>query len=311
MGAAELLASLATGVAVAAGLRVLVPPRNRIADRVRPYAIGPLSRLGHHVDAATVGRATGEEAPRKHGANRWFAAVVQALLVRPDRDRVLQRRLLQARCYGVTEDQVVTEHRVRQVLLAAVTAVAAGGIAASVGAGGVTVLGVGIAGMVTGAARPRARVDAAIERRRRLLRAELPSIAQLLALRIRSGGSITTAMAATAERCQGALTQDLLEALAAHRAGRPLEETLETAAVLTPEPEAARLYRMLASGVRLGLDVAPELLRLARGARTRHVGRMKREATRRRGAMLLPTIGLLAPLLLVFVAAPLPSIISG
>lgn len=306
----EVVASLAAGVAVATGCRLLVPPRRRLADRVRPYAVGPLSRLGHQVDAATVVRATGEATPRR-GMRGWLAGAVGVLLVRPDRDGGLHRRLVQSRCYDVPPAQLVTEHRVRQVLLAAVTAVAAGGIAAGLGNGPMAVLGMALAGLVAGAARPRARVDAAIEQRRRQLQAELPAIAQLLALRIRSGGSVTTALAATAERCHGALAQDLLEALAAHRAGRTLEDALENAAARTPEPEAARLYRMLASSVRFGLDVAPELLRLARDARTRHIGRLKRDATRRRGALLLPTIGLLAPLLLVFIAAPLPSIIGG
>ena len=38
---------------------------------------------------------------------------------------------------------------------------------------------------------------------------------------------------------------------------------------------------------------------------------MKRRATKQRAAMLIPTIAILAPVLLIFVAAPLPSIIFG
>jgi hypothetical protein len=36
-----------------------------------------------------------------------------------------------------------------------------------------------------------------------------------------------------------------------------------------------------------------------------------REAVRRRAAMLVPTIGVLAPIMLLFIAAPLPSIVLG
>ena len=38
---------------------------------------------------------------------------------------------------------------------------------------------------------------------------------------------------------------------------------------------------------------------------------MRRTATKRRAAMLVPTIAVLAPIMLLFVAAPLPSIVFG
>ena len=38
---------------------------------------------------------------------------------------------------------------------------------------------------------------------------------------------------------------------------------------------------------------------------------IKRSATKRRAAMLVPTIAVLAPVLILFVAAPLPFVITG
>jgi hypothetical protein len=38
---------------------------------------------------------------------------------------------------------------------------------------------------------------------------------------------------------------------------------------------------------------------------------MRRSATRRRAAMLVPIIGILAPVMLLFVGAPLPQVIFG
>jgi hypothetical protein len=38
---------------------------------------------------------------------------------------------------------------------------------------------------------------------------------------------------------------------------------------------------------------------------------VRKQAIRRRAAMLLPTIGILAPIMLLFIAAPLPSIVFG
>jgi hypothetical protein len=38
---------------------------------------------------------------------------------------------------------------------------------------------------------------------------------------------------------------------------------------------------------------------------------LHKDAVRRRAAMLIPTIGILAPIMLLFIAAPLPSIVLG
>lgn len=38
---------------------------------------------------------------------------------------------------------------------------------------------------------------------------------------------------------------------------------------------------------------------------------MRRAATKRRAAMLIPIIAILAPVMLLFVAAPLPSLVFG
>ena len=38
---------------------------------------------------------------------------------------------------------------------------------------------------------------------------------------------------------------------------------------------------------------------------------MRKTATKRRAAMLVPTIAVLAPVMLLFIAAPLPSIVFG
>jgi hypothetical protein len=115
----------------------------------------------------------------------------------------------------------------------------------------------------------------------------------------------------TVHRTRGVLAGELAEALAQHRAGRPLDEALESAARQTCEPEAARAHRLLAGAIRHGLDVAPELLRVAREARVAHLQRLRRQATSRRAALLLPVVGLLAPLMLLFIAAPLPGLVLG
>ena len=302
------LAGVSTGVFVASAVWLVVRPRRRLASRVRPYALTSLAALGRPADHRAVAQASG--AIVDGGLRGLLGRLVQAVTGEEAEVR-LRDRLLQAGTYDVDAEQVVVEHRLRQAL-AGLAGLGIGAVAgAVVGLAPLTVAALALLGLGVGWARPEAAVGRAVDERRRLLRAELPAVAQLLALRIRAGGSVSTAIGVTATRCHGEVADALSLAVATHRAGRPLDEALDGLAAATPEPEAARLYRLLAGSVRWGLDAAPELLRLAREGRTAHLTRLRRDATRRRGAMLLPVIGLLAPLMLLFIAAPLPSLISG
>lgn len=299
----SVVAAVSTGVFLTALAVSLHLPRRRLAGRVRPYAAASLSALGRPVeDIAVAGSA-----PVGPGLVR---RAVQALHGGSD-DPLLRLRLQQAGLYDVPPHLLVNEHRVRQLLAGLVGASLGLGAGLALGFPGVGVLGMSLAGVVAGAARPAAAVDKAVQHRKRRLRAEMPPLCQLLALRLRANGSVVNALGLTVHRTEGLLVDELAEALAQHRAGRPLEDALDALAASTPEPEAARVHRLLAGSIRHGLDAAPELLRLARDARESHLTRLRRDATGRRAAILLPTIGLLAPLMLLFIAAPLPSLVRG
>ncbi len=301
--ALRVLAAVGTGACVLTALALLHRPRRRLAGRVRPYAVAATAALGRATVAAPV--RTGGPAP-----DPWRAHLGR-LLQAGTPDPVLQARLAQAGLYRVADADLVAEHRIRQVLLG--LAGAGLGLVAGVGVGlGVGgSLGLAVLGVVAGGLRPTAAVDAAIEQRRDRLRAEVPALCHLLALRLRASGSVVQAMSHTIARSRGQLVGELADALAQHRAGRPLEEALDAVALATPEPEAARVHRLLAGAISHGLDVAPELLRLSAEVRQTHLTRLRRQATARRAAILLPTVGILAPLMLLFIAAPLPSLVLG
>src|SRR5690606_19695317 len=110
---------------------------------------------------------------------------------------------------------------------------------------------------------------------------------------------------------RGAVVEELAEVLRAHRSGRRVTEALERAARTTPEPHAARTYKLLANGVEYGADLADGLRALSDDIREQRAEAFKRAATKRRAAMLVPIIAILAPVMLLFVAAPLPSIVFG
>jgi pilus assembly protein TadC len=78
---------------------------------------------------------------------------------------------------------------------------------------------------------------------------------------------------------------------------------------VTPEPHARRCYQVLATADERGSDLAAALLSLSEDIRDDRRDAIRRQATRRRALMLIPIIGILAPILILFVAAPLPWIV--
>jgi hypothetical protein len=94
-------------------------------------------------------------------------------------------------------------------------------------------------------------------------------------------------------------------------AGMSEGDAYRRAAELTGERCAARTYHVLASGIERGGDLSGGLLALSADLRDARREQLHKDAVRRRAAMLVPTIGILAPIMLLFIAAPLPSIVLG
>ena len=61
----------------------------------------------------------------------------------------------------------------------------------------------------------------------------------------------------------------------------------------------------------LGRFAESECLGLSEDIRDARREQLHKDAVRRRAAMLVPTIAVLAPIMLLFIAAPLPSIVLG
>jgi Flp pilus assembly protein TadB len=225
---------------------------------------------------------------------------------------VTVHRLRQAGWYvGVPEEEVLASYRMSQfktLASAVLLAIAVGqGMGASVP---MRLILVGLA-LVVGVTRDRGRVEKAVEGRRSRMRIEIYTVNQLLAMRVRAGGGVVQAVAATVSRGSGEVIGELGEALRLHRAGWRGPDAFRRIAELTPEPFCARTYRLLASAEERGADLAGSLLALSEDVRETRRESIKRTATKRRAAMLVPTIAILAPVLILFVAAPLPHLITG
>ncbi len=309
------LTALLTGALAATLARLLVPPTPRLADRVRPYTVAARTALGRPADVGAVARPG---LTRGGVLRRLLGPPVERLLAALTRivDTSADGELLVALQHAgmledVPEGRRVQEFRFRR--LAGGLAGGAGGLGAGLAlrlpAAAVVLLA--LAGAAAGASRPKARLDRAVEQRRARMRIELYTVNHLLAMHVRVGGGVAQALRRICERGNGLLVDELSDILHTHEAGTPLSEALARAARTAADPAVARTYRLLATGAELGADLGEALLAHSEDVREARREALRRTAVRRRAAMLVPTVGILAPVMLLFVAAPLPSLVFG
>jgi tight adherence protein C len=305
MSALGLLAAAGVGAGVSATVALVVRPTPRLAPRVRPYTVAARSALAR--PGARVGLEPSGLLPR------LFGPPLRALSARTG--RALERRgddqLAGLLRQAGEPDRTPDDHRFRQVG----EGVLGGGLGAAAAAVVLhapllTLLATG-GGFVVGCTRPRRRLERAVAGRAAQMRLELYTVNHLLAMHVRSGAGPMQAVQRLAARGQGAVVAELRDVLAWIRSGMGEATAFRHAAEQTPEPSAARTYQLLAAGVERGVDLASGLLALSEDIRDSRREQVHKDAVRRRAAMLLPTIGILAPIMLLFVAAPLPSIVLG
>lgn len=307
------VAVVLTGVAAGLVARRILPPTRRLAGRVRPYTVSARTSLGRSADVravaspgdgGTLRRLLEPPAARLAG---WVAARVDGRS-----EEVVLRRLRQADLLGhVPAHRRVAELRMREL---GATATGAGlgllvGLALPMARGLVVLLVV--LGAVAGATRWRGWIDRTIEDRRTRMRIELYTVNQLLALNVRVGGGIVQATRRVVERGSGLIVDELAEVLRLHESGVGIGEAFARAGEQTPEHQVARTYRLLAAGAEHGADLAEGLLSHSEDLRQDRRETLRRSAIRRRAAMLVPIIVVLAPVMLLFVGAPLPSFVFG
>lgn len=298
------LAAACTALAAGLVMRWAVPPPRRLRGRVDPYLSPTLSRVSGTTDAGVIGSIFGPIV-------RDVADALGRVLDRGGAGVTLLK-LRQVGWYqGRSEAEMIAAHRMAQLRAVLVGVAMALALGQALGAGvpvRLTLVGLGL---VVGATRTKGRLDKAIESRRETMRVEIYTVNQLLAMRVRAGGGVIQAVKATIDRGTGEVVSELAEALRLHRSGWRGPDAFRRIAELTPEPFCSRTYRLLASAEERGADLAGALLSLSEDVRETRRESIKRNATKRRAAMLVPTIAILAPVLILFVAAPLPYLITG
>jgi len=143
------------------------------------------------------------------------------------------------------------------------------------------------------------------------MRLELYTVNHLLAMHVRAGAGPVQAVQSVVDRGSGTVVDELEEALGWMQHGVSEAEAFRRAAELTPEPSAGRTYKLFAASAERGSDLGAALRALSEDLRDARREELRRLATKRRAGMLIPIIGVLAPVMLLFIAAPIPSMLFG
>lgn len=308
--------AICAGAAVCFLVLTVFPPRRRLRPRVHDYTLVARAKLGSGPGALSLAH---RPPPAMPGAVvQVFAPMIEPLsrrlgrLARLRDDGALELQLRQAGVRGLTPKAYRQQQFVLAFLgaLAGVLAGAALGAAVGEEAVPVAVL-LGAAGFALGAVWKSAELARRIRERQARLRAELFSLCHVLAISARATPNLLHLTDQVTTRSRGELVGELRDVLLSVESGTPPALAFAEAARVTAEPAAARLYRAMASAHESGGDLAEALLAQSGDIRDLQREEAKRLATKRRAGMLAPMLVFLAPIMIIFVAAPLPRIVLG
>lgn len=205
-------------------------------------------------------------------------------------------------------ERTVEQFRVQQVVggalgLAAGLAVALFSLAARGGSMVVLVVLVAVFG-VTGALVPDWWLSHQVARRETRMLAELPTVAELLALAVAAGEGAAGALERVVRSTRGELSVELGGVLAEARSGEPLTSALDALAARTGLPALARFAEGVAVALERGTPLA-EVLR-AQAQDVREEGRQALMAAggRKEVLMMIPVVMLILPVTVVFAIFP-------
>ena len=308
------VAASVTFALVAAAM--LVRPQRRLGPRVRPYTTA--TRVGLGLSPDILGRANPGPVFGEGTIRRLLSPIISGPLDRLARllvlvnEEELALRLRQSGLYPNIEE-AWRPQAYRMGTLGRVVLFAAGlsAFALFVGSSSGRVILFGSVGAAVGVFLARSRLAEAVRQRRDSIRAELYTINQLVAMYTRVGGGVLEAIRYVVGRAQGIAVDEMAEVLLLHERGWSFGEAMERAERLTPEPEAARTYRLMATSQEQGADLAEALLGLSKDLRAVRRDDLRRRAAKRRILMVIPVVVILAPITMLFMAAPIPSIVFG
>lgn len=295
------LAGLGAGLGAWLVIARLAARRPSLDDRLAPYLRPAGPRTG-------TPRAAGPGSASPFGTLERLLAPVMADAVRlvervgsPASD--VERRLARAGRAGTLD-----RHRAAQVVAASIGS--AGGLAAALllvagrGLHPIAALTLVAGGTAAGLVVHDIGLSTAIARRERRLLAELPTVAELLALAVAAGEGPHGALERVSRTVRGELAGEIGQALADTRAGTPLATALERLADRTGLAPLARFTEGIAVAVERGTPLADVLRAQAADAREASRRALIETGGQREIAMMAPVVFLVLPVTVVFAVFP-------
>ncbi|MCW2745857.1 MAG: type secretion system protein [Mycobacterium sp.] len=298
VGAGAAVGGLAAAGLLLAAARLPALRRPRLADRVEPYLRRdvPTSRLldGVTPRPSVVGALLGPSLARGAAwVERWVGGTAS-----------VRRRLAAA-----GDRTPLEQFRVDQVTWAATGALAALGllvlrVATGVGPPAATALllvpALGLFGLL---ARDW-RLSQQVRAREAAVLAELPTVAELLALAVAAGESPVAALARVARASGGPLADEIGRALADVRAGEQLTVALDAVGARSGLPALVRFLDGMVIAIERGTPLADVLRAQAVDVREEGKRALLAAAGRKEVAMLVPVVFLVLPVTVVFALYP-------
>lgn len=215
----------------------------------------------------------------------------------------LQRRLVRA-----GRDETVEQFRVEQVVATALGTAAGLALALALvagrglppAAGAVLVVVAGLVGMVS---RDQL-LSHEVTRREQQLLAELPTVAELLALSVAAGEGVLGGLERVARSTHGELSGEIRWAVADTRAGTPLTVALERMADRTGLTTLSRFAEAVAVAVERGTPLADVLRAQAEDVREASRRALMETGGRKEVLMMVPVVFLILPVTVVFAIFP-------
>jgi tight adherence protein C len=216
---------------------------------------------------------------------------------------VLQRRLVQA-----GREESVEQFRAGQVV-AGVVGTAAGLALALLALAGGRLTPVGgvllvVLGAVIGALLPDQLLGRQVRRREQRLLAELPTIAELLALAVGAGEGALGGLERVARSTRGELSAEIRRAVSDTRAGTPLTVALERLADRTGLVALSRFAEAIAVAVERGTPLADVLRGQADDVREASRRDLMETGGRKEVLMMVPVVFLILPVTVAFAVFP-------
>jgi tight adherence protein C len=298
---AAVCAALAVGTASWQALRPLRSPARRLA----PYTEVTRTRMGVPVESTPQPVMVAEAARRLLGPLAGSLVSWAGRMLRVADTASLEQRLRQA-----GNPMTVEDYRRRHLYWTLATPILGAVVGALLGS---TVLAVVLfaAGAAGGGRRMGDQLRRLTRARAAQLRSDLPTVAGILSSRVENSNSLAVAVHSVVAMGSGPVIDDLGRAMVLKETGYSLAEAFEMVAAEAIDGSAARFYRFLATAAGGGLDLPTTLLDQARELRGQRREEIERAAARRQISMALPNVGLMLPVLLLFLVAPIPHLLFG